>query len=339
MARVLTVSARDFFLPEQVKNTIRNRHPYGRLFYMKIISVAVLGLFLSGCAHKVESVENLSCKMHSGLCYLDASLNGSRPLQLILDSGSSFTVVNAETSQDLNLYKVSEGFAAGPGSTSSGKYTLYNKVSLRIGKILLADQAVISLPFNYVSARVGVPTDGTVGASLFKKYIVKMNYQAGAVEFFNPSEFTVDKGYLQVPLEFEGDVPVISVNIKNRSGKSINGRFIVDTGQFLSGLVISALFHKNNPAVFESLKSSPLQNISAVGGRLQYQKGSVDSVAIGSLEIGTMPTAFLHTAAGIYSKTDIAGGIGPEVLKNFDVIFDYAGKSLWLRPIFISESR
>ena len=69
-----------------------------------------------------------------------------------------------------------------------------------------------------------------------------------------------------------------------------------------------------------------------MGGKLKFQRGTVDFISIGDTSLGEISTSFLKTAAGIYSKSDIAGGVGPDVLKNFDVVFDYSHQTLWLRP-------
>ena len=60
--------------------------------------------------------------------------------------------------------------------------------------------------------------------------------------------------------------------------------------------------------------------------------GQVAAVAIGDSQLGSTNTAFLISEAGIYSKKDIAGGIGPELIRQFDIVFDYANKRMLLRP-------
>jgi hypothetical protein len=313
---------------------------------MKIlIGIATSAFYLTSCVSgaKTESIRALSsqangiqsailpCQLHFNLCYVQATFNDSRPLDVVVDTGSSLSVLNLSTRPFPVLHKISEGDAAGPGAAGS-RYILFDHVSISMGSILIPGQSIISIPFDYVSERTGSRTDGAIGSNLFQHYIVKFDYGGSSIEIFDPTHFIPEQSYRLVPLDFEGNVPVIEAEVRTQAGRAVRGRFLVDTGQILAGLIISKSFERSHPEAFRHLKKGAVETVAAVGGSVKFRRGKVPSVAIGDSELGFANTAFLVNEAGVYAKKDIAGGIGPELLKQFDVIFDYANKRMLLRP-------
>jgi hypothetical protein len=299
-----------------------------------IITLVIAGLGLISCVSKSILVqpEVLSCQMHMNLCYVQASFNDSRLLDMVLDTGSSFSVLNTSVNALPHLHKVSEGNVAGPGATKDSTYILFDQVTIGLDHIRLPDQSIVSIPFDYVSERTGTRTDGAIGSNLFQRYVVKINYTAGTVEIFEPLNFVADPTYQSLPLQFEGNVPVVNVELRNQNGQTVSGRFLVDTGQILAGLIISKTFERLHSHFFNANQKHAVETVSAVGGKVKFRRGHIPSVSAGGVQFGPAEAAFLISEAGVYSKKEIAGGIGPDLLKQFDVILDYSRKIVLLKP-------
>lgn len=275
--------------------------------------------------------ERIPCKLVMGLCYVEMSLNKSWPFSVVLDTGSSLSVLDKLRRPELKLHETGEGYAASPGTGASSKYFLFDEVDIHVGKVTIPNQDIISLPFAYVGSRVGYPTDGTLGSNLFVKRVVEIDYLKKQVTVSDPKTWKPEGHGEAIPIMLEGNVPFIEACMTLPHGEQVSGRFIVDTGQILSGLLISESFASAHPQLLDGKFIHPAP-VTVVGGSMEYSLSRVNQFKIGSFTLKNIVTSFPKGAAGVYAKSDVAGGIGPEILRRFKVVFDYPHKRMFLKP-------
>lgn len=85
-------------------------------------------------------------QLEDSLIYVQASLNGSQPLWMMLDTGSSVTVFDESASKNLGIRFPGKGNAYGPGQGSAQKLAFASHATLRLAGANLGNQTVATLP-------------------------------------------------------------------------------------------------------------------------------------------------------------------------------------------------
>ena len=274
----------------------------------------------------------LSCEMVNHLCYLKGAYNTVSNLWLVLDTGSSQSVLNSSKKDLLGLKPVNAGRAGGPGNDDSSNYLEFNSIDVFAeNKLLLKNQNIISLPFDYVSKQNGHPTDGTLGANIFLNYSVAIDYVQNTVTLDKPGAWKSIKKEESIPITLNDSVPVVNASILLPGGKKLEGKFLIDSGQSGVELVIFEAFLKTHRELSQ-YQNSKVKEVLVVGGKSKFQYGEIPNLKIGSFVISKLMTIFPIGAAGVYSEPGLAGAIGADVLSRFHVVFDYASNRMILSP-------
>ena len=103
---------------------------------------------LSGSIGDVCST-SIHFQLTDSLIFMQASLNGSQPLWMILDTGSSVTVFDESVSKTLELRFNGEGNVYGPGQGSAQKLAFASHAALRLADAELDDQTVAMMPLDW----------------------------------------------------------------------------------------------------------------------------------------------------------------------------------------------
>lgn len=309
----------------------------------RLSQLGLVFLFLAACAGSPRRIPAddsvvfpsgtvvLPCEIARNLCYLRSDLN-AHPVWMALDTGSSLTVLDSDKSKEFEFRGSGSGNAAGGASGGSNKFDIINGITIQNGSSVLHNQTIIAMPFKYVAQRVGHPTDGTLGSNVFSNYVVEVNYVENRVILTDPSAWNPATHGEALPISLEGNVPFIQASITLPDGQQIEGKFVVDSGQIISGLLITEGFQKAHPEILHYKKVLRPPSISAVGGEMEYSVSRIPQLRLGSVTIDNPVTSFPQHAVGIYARPDVAGAIGADLLSRFDVSFDYRHKLIYFKP-------
>lgn len=270
----------------------------------------------------------VECKMVQKLCYITGSFDNLSGLSLVLDTGSSYSVLDSSKADLLGLTPFKVGTSAGPGNNGDTTYKLFNNVSISFDGIELKNQLLVSVPFDYVSKGVQYPTDGTLGSNVFMNYVIQFNYQKSYIKWIEPADHVFNKSKA-IALEIIDNVPFVEMEVSLANNKKLKGKFLVDTGQKISGILFSKPFQVKHPELLTEVSSNE-HTSEAVGGKFTFLKGKVPSLRLGNQTLENIESVYLLQSTGVYANPDIAGGIGPDVLDHFKVTFDYSRKIMIL---------
>src|SRR6185503_11849758 len=106
---------------------------------------------------------------------LAATVNG-RPARLILDTGSSVCTLDREWASSIGISTA--GTTAAVRGVGDVSVTLATIDSIGFGSVELLGETVALMPFEAVSSAHGIPIHGTIGYSLFARFIVEIDYVA-----------------------------------------------------------------------------------------------------------------------------------------------------------------
>jgi Aspartyl protease/PDZ domain len=248
------------------------------------------------------------------------------PFNFILDSGSGAISLDSETVVEFNIPHVPSGKTInGIAGTSEVDYT-QNK------QLILPGLTVDSLDFyinNYdiLSSVYGEKIDGIIGYSFLSRYIVKINYDSLNIEVYSPGRIEYPRtGFLLHPL-FTA-LPIQPLTIKD--ARTVTANFYLDTGAGLCFLM-SKRFEDDSQVLKKNRKPVAIQ-VQGLGGKKEMSLTIIKQVQIGPYKFRRVPTNILDDEFNATSYPFLGGVIGNDILRRFNVVFNYGKREIHLHP-------
>ena len=265
-----------------------------------------------------ENSTRFSFDPTDNLIVIAATLNGKGPFRFLLDTGASHHVIKPELARALGL-KVTgsaEVDAGMPGRIPAG---MVQVEEVRIGDFILDHQQffVATFPASY-------PFEGFLGAELFKRFVVRIDFQQSLITFYRSNAFRYQGPGSAVPLKFhKGLIPLVRAKVDDASGW-----FKLDTG-YNGSLALFAKFVAQQKLL---AKYSP-QKISPGGQTLTGPVGDSPVAQIrrfrfGDLVFDNLETFFFLEKEG--SNSAFSGAIGTALLNRLNIVIDYGGQRIIL---------
>jgi hypothetical protein len=271
-------------------------------------------------------------ELADSLIYMQASINGSHPLWMMLDTGSSVTVFDETVSKMLGIQFIERGNVYGPGQGTVQKLAFADHATLMFAGEELGDQTVATLPLDWFSREVGRSTDGFLGSNVFRNYVVEIDYANQVLRFQDPAAYSYSGSGQRLQLQFIwNDIPTVRAEVVMRDGTAITGTFLVDSGA-TTALWLTKDFSEAHPEFLSAQETIELPSVVAVGGEVSARLGHVAAVRLGGFLVSMPLTQFSQNSSGIFAAPNVAGTIGAETLRQFKVIFDYAHREMILEP-------
>lgn len=279
-----------------------------------------------------DSTSPIHFQLADSLIYVQASLNGSQPLWVILDTGSSFTVIDESVLKMLGLQFEGEGNAYGPGQGSTQKFAFASHTTLMFAGANLDNQTIATLPLGWFSRELGRSVDGFLGSNIFQNYVVEIDYANQVLRLHDPATFSYSGSGQRLPLQFLWDnIPSVHAEVVAQDGTAIQGTFLVDSGA-TTAVWLTKAFSDAHPEILSEEEAIAVPNVAAVGGEFSARLGWVPAVRLGGFLISMPLTQFSQNTSGIFAAPDVAGTIGAQTLRRFTVIFDYPHREMILEP-------
>lgn len=279
-----------------------------------------------------SSPASIHFQLAESLIYMQASLNGSQPLWMMLDTGSSLTVFDQSVAKTLGLRSLGEGIVYGPGQGSAQKLAFASHATIRFAGTELGDQTVATLPLEWFSREVGRSTDGFLGSNVFRNYVVEIDYENQVLRLHDPATYSYSGSGQRLPLQFIWDnIPSVRAEVFAQDGTAISGTFLIDSGA-TTAVWLTKAFSELHPELLSAAETIEVENVVAVGGELSTRLGRLPAVRLGGLVVSMPLTQFSQNTSGIFATPDLTGVIGAQMLRRFTVIFDYAHREMILEP-------
>jgi Periplasmic protease len=269
----------------------------------------------------------------SHLVVVPVVINGSSPMNFILDSGVGSTLITEVSSAGVvSLNQARKVLLSGLGNEQSMEAYVSENNNLKIGGLEGDKQQVIVLLNDIInlSNRMGIPLNGFIGPSLFERFIVEINYTKQIVTFFEPAYFSehVRRNDQIIPIKIVEGKPYLEVTI-TCGGVEQTVTMLMDTGMSFA-MWLSPIGNCGiNP------KQDAREDILGQGlnGNITGKISRVDKVKIGNFELHNVITAFPDTNSidngSVNSRR--SGSIGAEIFRRFNIIVDYPNSRLILR--------
>nr|HEX4318461.1 aspartyl protease family protein [Kofleriaceae bacterium] len=257
--------------------------------------------------------------------FVAATLDG-RPVHALLDTGA-VAAVSTDTARALGLRVAAD--TSGEGGVGVGSQRVESGIAhvgtISIGGAVAHDVDVDVIPLGDSTQVFGkAPVDAIIGKPIFDRYVTTIDFVHRTVTFGG----AVPAG-VRIPFDVPEQIPLITATLDG-----VTGRFGVDIGARSSLLVYRPFADANHLADKYSAKlegvtgwgiGGPVRSLLARAHELDLGGGSGASVHDLVIRLSTQ-------TAGATTSSSKAGLIGPDVLSQFDVTFDYARHVMLLTP-------
>lgn len=316
----------------------------GRGCYIIFLSLLLLAPLVSAAQRPFKFINEqrrkvkMPFRFERNLIVVPVYINDKGPFNFILDTGVSILIITDPSLKDsLGLEGDRSIKIRGLGEGEDLDARIIPRMKVQIGKTLAPYMAgaVIDEDHFHLSSYVGIPIYGIIGHDFFNSFTVKINYVTSRLTIYQSARFDREKfirgkNYKAVPILLENQRPYLFTSIRLNDGTSVSSKLIIDSGAGHPVL----LDPNSNPALIVPDTSVSAMLGVGLNGPIHGHLGRLNSLSLGDFEIINPIASFpdydtvLYEAYGIHRN----GNIGNEVLKRFNVIFDYRHSSMYLKP-------
>jgi Aspartyl protease/PDZ domain len=262
-----------------------------------------------------------------GVVVVRAQLIGySDTLNFIMDTGSGGISLDSATCIRLNITPArTDRLIMGIGGVRQLRYV--NNKSLIIGNLRVDSLNFHVSDYDILSSVYGDRIDGIIGYSFFSRYIVKIDYDSSQVYVYTKGNIKYPKGgYMLKPALV--NIPVQSASL--RDIRQLDARFYFDTGAGLC-VLLNADFIRDS-SILSTIKKPLATQAQGMGGKANMEITTMKELKLGPYRFRNIPVYIFEDEYNVTSYPYLAGLIGNDVLRRFNLILNYEKKILYLTP-------
>jgi len=224
--------------------------------------------------------------------YVRGSINGSRPLWLLVSSGSAGSALDKEVAAELGLTEA-------PGAR------------LDLGGAQLPLDRLAILDLSAAEDQAGHEIDAVIGYELFRRFVVEIDYYGQVLRLHEPASHRPDPRAVTLPLRIEGRRAYLNAGVELAGLAPFRRDYRLDTG--MGGALSDETVRQ---------ASSPKVEIEAGGDGGQ---SALTLTRARAVQLGP----FRFAGANGFSGDPAIGG---ELLRRFTTVIDYGRGQLSLLP-------
>jgi len=252
--------------------------------------------------------------------YMEVRLNG-RPFDFLFDTGG-LNVITPTVARELGLK--AEGAVQATGSGDESKEAGFTKVArMQVGDAVLDNQTFVVIGLEAFKEVEGKPITGIIGYEVFKRFIVRLDYEDSKVALIEPANFTYRGPGVRVPMDLNERTPEVMGEIDG-----IPGKFALDTGSRSTLDLMSPFVAKHNLIQRYGAKYQGVTGWG-VGGPARSWVVRGKKFSLGGVSVDAPIVELSQAKAGSFVDAYQAGNVGAGVLKKFNIVWNYAGHEIF----------
>lgn len=301
--------------------------PIAGLFCALVVFIASLSAAGGNPAHSQrESAIRVPFRLERSKVIIPTSVNGSSPLDLILDTGMRFDGVylfHAEFADQMDTTGAAEYLVPGAGSGEPTVNIMIENGTLNFGTMSVNSQRILISKSPHTQS---FPTDGVIGWNLFGHYVVEVDYDSSMIFLYDTLAFRADSTWTEVSVVMKKDLPFLKAELEAVAGDIVPITVYVDLA---SSDALELLV--SDSQVFSMPEGLTEQYLgTGLSGDIHGHRGRIERLSLAGHDFHLVETAF--APAGVRSKQEGADGIlGNDLLRRFNVIFDYPRSRMFFK--------
>jgi len=181
--------------------------------------------------------------------------------------------------------------------------------------------------YSVLTSVYGEQIDGIIGFSMLNRYIIKINYDTLQLDICSKGTIRYPRGgFLFKPVI--STLPVQSARVRDE--ESFNARFLHDIGAGVC-LMLSQDFIDDSTLLQKKRKMWPKDG-EGIGGKVKMNLTVIKEFKLGPYRFRNVPTYIFEDTYNVTSYPYLAGLIGNDILRRFNVIFNYAKRDIYMVP-------
>lgn len=272
-------------------------------------------------------------KIINNLIFVPIKVNGTE-LNFLLDTGVSETILfSLEEKKDFRFINVEKVILRGLGNQTAVEGLKSQNNVLECGGLKMSSHLlyiVLDPEFN-LSSHIGIPVNGIIGNPFFRNNLVEINYRKKHIIVYRDiqkNQNKIQKKFSTIPITIEKSKPYLKSKITLNAQES-EVKLLIDIG--------------NSDAVWLFEDSSkniaiPQKNFDdflgkGFSGDIEGKRGKIEKFNLAEFEFKNLIAAFPDSISikNVTMVTDRMGSVGGEVMKRFNVVFDYKNQKLFLK--------
>jgi len=247
-------------------------------------------------------------------------------LNFILDTGSGGISLDSATCDEFNIpIKASDTTITGIGGIRKVSFAFDQTLSLPGLKVEHLNFHVNN--YEVLSSVYGEKVDGIIGYSFFSRYIIKVNFDSSMIEVYSPGKIRYPKDGILLHPAFT-NLPIQWLDIKDK--KKLGFNFYFDTGAGLC-ILLSEQFVKDS-GILLSKRKPVVTQAEGMGGKLQMRLTVIKEVKIGPYRFRAVPVYLYKDDYNVTSYPFTGGLLGNDLLRRFNMVFNYPNREIHLLP-------
>ncbi|UFH46488.1 PDZ domain-containing protein [Flavobacterium galactosidilyticum] len=272
-------------------------------------------------------------KLINNLIFVPIKVNGVE-LNFLLDTGVSETILfSLEEKKEVLFSNTEKILLKGLGNQIAveglkSKNNVLEFSSLKMPNHLL--YIVLDPDFN-LSSHIGIPVNGIVGYQFFRNNLVEINYRKKKIIVFKDipkNRKKIERKFDAMAITVEKFKPYIK-GIVTLDDHSTPLKLLVDIGN--SDAVW--LFQDRSKFIKVPEKSFDDYLGKGFSGDVLGKRGKIERMVMSNFEFNNPIAAFPDSSSirNVTMVPDRMGSVGGEIMKRFDVVFDYQNEQLFLK--------
>ncbi|MEZ5058640.1 MAG: aspartyl protease family protein [Saprospiraceae bacterium] len=260
--------------------------------------------------------------------------------KFIFDTGAEHTIIIKKDILNLLAFDYIRSIGiVGADLSQELKAHLITGLSYETGNLRAYNQPLLVLDEDYFRFEefTGVQIHGILGANLFRRFIVKIDYKKKVITLTKPEAFIKPgKGATEIPIIVHKNKPYLEADVKmHPDSAKTRLKFLLD-----SGASLSMMLHTNTNEKIQMPSNVVKGNIGkGLGGYLEGFLGRTNEVSFGKFKLKEIITNFQELSGAI--DTSYLGGrngiIGNQILERFTVTLDYNHSKAYFEPTYLYD--
>ena len=279
---------------------------------------------------------SLPFTMANKVIILPVQINGSDSLKFIFNTGLDNSIIcELDTNEVLDLKHARKVQLSGTGQSKPLDAIQSTGNRMQVGDLIIEHQDYLILTNNMLqlTRKMGTKINGMLNAQAFSAYIIEIDYERQQLIIYQPGYFWKHKsldGYATLQMEIMDGIPLVNATIFPEKRTSYPVRLILDTGAG-NALILKA---GTLPGYTLPAASRDCYLGCGINGNIRGKVGRIWGVDLGPFHLGDVPVSYPDSQAFLPEVTFPRqnGSLGSEFLRRFDMILDFPGKKIHIKP-------
>lgn len=266
-------------------------------------------------------------QLTGGIIILQAKLdNFPDTLNFVLDTGSSGISLDSSTVAYFGL-KPTPTNQDIRGIAGIKKVSfLYNR-KLHFPRLTIDSLNFHINDYTILTQVYGERIDGIIGYSVFKRFILKVNYDSMRLTFCTNGTIRYPRGgYLMKPVINQ----LVTQPLRIKDAKTVHARYLYDMGAGLCMLLSKDFV--DDSMFLDNRKKHYIKEGEGLGGKIDMELTVIKEVRVGPYRFRNVPILIFTDETNVTQYPQLGGILGNDLLRRFNVIINYNKGDIYISP-------